>query len=283
MTDLFSGNIESRIYFRDLFRDARAKALSNSESFQDILFSLEKMGMFLFIKRAEQDAKYKKDLQKPSLFTLGSSYRCVIKELISPSNSIQFSELYDIVLDGRNDAMHQGAYARHLTDNCVQLALIIEDALMSSMERKVSNYMVRNVVQALPWQPISFIRQQMLSNSFSYIPLLVNSSSEMDSKTKWVLLSDAHLTRYLADSKINKYEKSNKDIKNERHERLVTIVEDAIKQNPFDTEDISAKTCKPDDTVDDVLEKIENGKPVIVIDGEDIERIVGIVTAFDLI
>ena len=283
MNDLFTGNIESRIYFRDLFRDARAKALSNSESFQEILFSIEKMGMFLLKKRSEQDAEYKRDLQNPNLFTLGRDYRCVIKELISSSNSIQFSELYDIVLDGRNDAMHQGAYARHLTDNCVQLVLIIEDALMSSMDRKVSNYMVRNVVQALPWQPISFIRQQMLSNSFSYMPLLVNPNNGMDSKKKWVFLSDAHLARYLADSKINKCEKSKKDIKNERHERLVTIVEEAIKQNPFDTEDISARTCKPDDTIDDVLEKMENGKPVIVIDGEDIERIVGIVTAFDLI
>ncbi|MFN7789036.1 MAG: CBS domain-containing protein [Pseudanabaena sp.] len=283
MTDLFSENIEYRIYFRDLFRDARAKALSISESFQEILFSIEKMGMFLLKKRAEQDAKYKKDLQNPSLFTLGRSYRCVIKELISPFNSIQFSELYDIVLEGRNDAMHQGAYARHLTDNCVQLALIIEDALMSSMDRKVRNYMVRNVVQAFPWQPISFIRQQMLSNSFSYMPLLVNQSNGMDSKREWVFLSDSHLARYLADSKHDKDEKTKRDIKNERHERLVTIVEEAIKQNPFDTEDISAKTCKPDDTVNDVLEKMENGKPVIVIDGEDIERIVGIVTAFDLI
>lgn len=282
MTDLFDENIESRIYFRDLLRDARAKALSNSESFQDILFSLEKMGMFLLKKRAEQDTKHKKDLQTPSVFTLGH-YRCEIEKLISSSNSIQFSELYDIVLDARNDAMHQGAYARHLTDNCVRLALIIEDALMSNCDRKVSNYMVRNVVQALPWQPISFVRQQMLSNSFSYMPLLVNQSNGMDSKREWVFLSDAHLARYLADSKNNKYEKSKKDIKNERHERLVTIVKDAIKQNPFDTEDISARTCKPDNTVDDVLEKMENGKPVIIIDGEDIERIVGIVTAFDLI
>ncbi len=88
------------------------------------------------------------------------------------------------------------------------------------------------------------------------MPLLVNQSNGMDSKREWVFLSDSHLARYLADSKHDKDEKTKRDIKNERHERLVTIVEEAIKQNPFDTEDISAKTCKPDDTVNDVLEKM---------------------------
>lgn len=270
MTDLFDENIESRIYFRDLLRDARAKALSNSESFQDILFSLEKMGMFLLKKRAEQDTKHKKDSQKSSAFNL-RNYKCEIEKLISSSNSIQFSELYDIVRDARNDAMHQGAYARHLTDNCVRLALIIEDALMSNCDRKVDNYMVRNVVQAFPWQPMSFVRQQMLSNSFSYMPILLRKNNEDKNEREWVFISDNHLAIYLTGSK------------QVRHEKLVRTVKEAIDESPFSNSSIKAEICKPDDRVDDILAKMENGKPVIVIDGEDIERIVGIVTAFDLI
>ena len=71
--------------------------------------------------------------------------------------------------DGRNDALHQGACARHLANHAVQLALVLEDALMPS-EPKVSDFMVRDAICAAHWQPISFVRQQMLANSFSYLP-----------------------------------------------------------------------------------------------------------------
>jgi hypothetical protein len=58
-----------------------------------------------------------------------------------------------------------------LTTHAFQVALILEDALMTDM-KMVSQYMVRDVVCAQSWQPISFVRQQMLAYSYSYLPFL---------------------------------------------------------------------------------------------------------------
>ena len=53
---------------------------------------------------------------------------------ISMAALTPFSRLYDLVQDARNDALHQGAFARHLTIHAIGLALILEDALRSSEE-----------------------------------------------------------------------------------------------------------------------------------------------------
>lgn len=59
----------------------------------------------------------------------------------------------------------------------------------------VGDLMVRSPVIAEDWQPISFVRQAMLTNSFSYLPLFIEG--------RWKLLSDFFIARYLqkAESK----------------------------------------------------------------------------------
>lgn len=52
---------------------------------------------------------------------------------------IPFSVLYDLVRNARNDALHQGAYVRHLTRHAVSLSLVLEDALMSQHDTCVGN------------------------------------------------------------------------------------------------------------------------------------------------
>ena len=86
--------------------------------------------------------------------------------------------------------MHQGAYARILTDHAVDITIILEDALMSELS-KVSQFMVRDVVEAKPWQPVSFVRQQMLKHSFSYIPVR--------HKDTWKLISEHSVAQYLRE------------------------------------------------------------------------------------
>lgn len=241
---------ETSIYFRDQFREARAEALRDAEGFQEILFVLERFGAYL----------------KKSIGTLGS-YATSVKEfaLISPLADpvpanrhlwhIPFAHLYDLVREARNDALHQGAFARHLTNNAVQLALVLEDALMSN-QNKAGDYMVREPVCASLWQPVSFIRQTMLVNSFTYLPIF--------NSCHWFLISDYCLAKYLRSS---------------RNFRLAKPVREAIKEG-LELED--AVTCFAHSPIDEVLKKSE-GKPVLVIDGERAERLVGIVTPFDFL
>lgn len=92
------------LYFRGEFKKARDSALKDSEGYQQILFVLERMGSYLL--------KEKRNLGK---------YQCCISKLVKkccpsfvePSNDyhISFDRLYDMVREGRNDALHQGAVA----------------------------------------------------------------------------------------------------------------------------------------------------------------------------
>jgi hypothetical protein len=88
-----------------------------------------------------------------------------------------------MVQAARNEALHQGASARHLTQHCIELALVLEDALVNDATI-VADYMVKAPLCAYSWQPLSFVRQQMLANSFSHLPI-------RDADGKWYLLSDA--------------------------------------------------------------------------------------------
>ena len=43
--------------------------------------------------------------------------------------------------------------------------------MAASESEKIGDYMVPNPVCASDWQPVGFVRQMMLANSFSYIPV----------------------------------------------------------------------------------------------------------------
>ena len=246
---------DSRIYFRDLLRNARAIAQSDAESFDEILFGLERLGYFL---SKSKDGSLEKYLNLISCIANNSPLaKCIPKK--HPSYHTQFKNLSNLVTQSRNDAMHQGAYARHLTNHAVQLCLIIEDALMTG-NSSIIDYVVRNVVSASIWQPLSFARQQMLANSFSYLPLLRESNGTKE----WHFLSDSSIAKYINE---------------DRKTRLSKTIEEAI-QDGLLTE--KANCFKPNEKVKDVLESF-NGKPLIIIEDDKIDSILGIVTAFDLL
>jgi CBS domain-containing protein len=238
-------------YFREQFRESRAIALRDAEGFQEVLFTLERLGSYL--KGSIQDlGHYARDIQNvASTSPLADEIPARFPPWHSP-----FSRLYELVRDARNDALHQGAFARHLTRSAIQLALVLEDALMSS-QNTAGDYMVRDPVCASLWQPLSFIRQQMLANSFTYLPVW--------RPRQWELISDYSLARYLRGDA--------------RRTRLASTLEDAVNDGlRLD----GVTTCFTDSPVNDLLEKSE-GKPVLVVDREQTERLVGIVTPFDLL
>jgi len=150
---------DAAMYFRDQLREARALALRDAEAFDELLFTVERLGSAL----------------TNTTNTLGhSTYQKAIAKIAQRSSLadeipgqwrecyIPFQVLYESVRDARNDALHQGALARHLTIHATQLAIVLEDALVQD-STTVGDYMVQNPVRAALWQPVGFIRQAMLS------------------------------------------------------------------------------------------------------------------------
>jgi CBS-domain-containing membrane protein len=107
-----------------------------------------------------------------------------------------FDALFVSLKDARNDAMHTGAYARHVAADAVNLCLVLEDALMVEKQAAdearrltVGDFMVSTPVVVQDWQTVEHARQLMLMNSFSYLPIWHDG--------KWWLISDMAVAKYL--------------------------------------------------------------------------------------
>jgi hypothetical protein len=96
-----------------------------------------------------------------------------------------------------------------LTDHAVELSIILEDALMTQAS-KVSQFMVRSVVDAKPWHPVSYVRQQMLTHAFSYLPVWLGDG--------WKLIPEYAVARLLRNAASNIA----------RRQRLAALVSDSI-------------------------------------------------------
>lgn len=255
------------LYFRDEFRGARAAALKDAEGYQQILFVLERFGSYMLGRVADLGA-YEKCIR-----TLVNKHH-PFKGKPSEDYHIAFDSLYHMVREGRNDAMHQGAVARNLTLRSLELSLMLEDALMSaSSSKKIGDYMVRNPVRAYAWQPISFVRQMMLENSFSYIPVYMEK--EDTKEEAWHIIADYHIATYL-QSAANR---------NCYKERLAQPIKDAIGPGKMVREEAFTACC--DETAGKVLKRIKEKsteeKPILVVKKRDnCDELLGIATAHDL-
>lgn len=243
-------------HFLSAFRAARYQALQDAEGYQELLFCLERLGTAI----------------TGEIGTLGA-YKDAISRIARSSSlaeqvarryrdvHVPFPQLYELVRQGRNDAMHQGAFARMLTVHATQLALVLEDAFMEKLTC-VSDYMVRGPVCAQLWHPMSFIRQQMLEASFSYLPFFREKGDDSD----WYLISDRAIAKYLSVS---------------RKQRLAQPLVDAL-----DTDDgpevEKARIYSPDEHIQTVLTEFE-GSPVLICRKDDPGELVGILTAFDML
>lgn len=245
---------DERVFFLEELRHARGIAAADNEGFQGLLFAFEGLGMRLTNEMIHLGG-YREAItdfaSESALFTEGPS------EWHTP-----FPSLYQYVKDARNDAMHQGAFARNLAAHAVQMALVLEDALMEKLST-VSEVMVRNPIVALPWQPVSFVRQQMLSNGYSYVPIWITTNG----KPRWCLLWEGELARYLRLGQ-NK----------ERKRRLAMSVETASKGNQLKL--IAASTCSPDLSILAAVKRFK-GNPLLVVDSKG--NIMGILSAADLL
>jgi hypothetical protein len=153
----------------------------------------------------------------------------------------------------------KGASARHLTGHAIELALILEDALRKPETETpvVSDYMVRNPVCAELWQPISLIRQQMLTGSFSFLPLQIEG--------KWWVVSDRAVAAYLGADW------------NARKLRLAKRLDEAETEKELKQE---AKCLPGDISLEEAIEALKDSPLLVIQKGA---CLLGIVTAFDLL
>lgn len=242
--------------FRCELQQARENAFKDSEAFDGIIHIIERLGQFLFEKIGDL-GKYEPKISElaahsPLAYQVADEWRTIHQP---------FKQLYREVRNARNDAIHIGAEARTLTDHAIQLSLILEDALrVTADDNFVSDFMVRNPIIAELWQPVSFARQVMLTNSFSYLPMRMQDG-------KWKMLSDRALATYLQNSPTN----------SNRKERLAKPLESAelaelpLAEHLLDSEPISS-----------ILAKLD-GPPCLVFRTGDDQNPVGILTAFDVL
>jgi hypothetical protein len=169
-----------------------------------------------------------------------------------------FEVLYESTQIGRNQAVHEGAYARNLARHAAELSLILEDALQMTM-KSVQHFMVRNPTCAELWEPLALVRQKMLVNAFSFLPVVPRNGG------KWRIVSDAEVARYLRSGL--------------RTERLSKSLRQAVRDG---LQLQKARIVEPESAVDDVLIAVKKG-PLIVISEKHPAVILGVLTAFDLL
>lgn len=239
------------LHYRDELREARAAVLRDSEAFPEILFAIERTGAALTGRSGTFDG-----------------YRNAFNELADRSalasrnaGDRSFGRLYDLVQHGRNEALHQGAFARNLAGHATDLALVLEDALANSSDR-IADYMVRAPVVAQWWQPLRVVRHQMLSSSVSVLPLSVREN-------EWRLVSDLAVARVLRQA-------GNKD---DRALRLSASIDKAVQD--FGLKLDIPQVVKAGASVANVLDGLSGSVLVLVV--TEAGDLLGIATPFDLL
>lgn len=241
------------IHFRDLLREGRSAVLKDSEAFESIVRVIEQLGSLLAGKRIglNNAASHLRDIAAASPLSSSLPHHF-------PALHLDFERLFHSVRRARNDAVHEGAYARRMADQVVELAIILEDAL----NRQVSTFaevMVRNPVTAEPWHPVSLVRQVMLANSFSSLPLRIGEGAGV-----WHMVTDTALVRYLA--------------RPNRGHLLVCTIGDVVARAELVAP--KATVVAPDAPVEHSRPSFDP-MPVLVVSREG--NLLGIVTAFDLL
>lgn len=237
-----------RVQFAQEFRAARAQALRDAEAFEEQLLVMERLGTYLSNSRGGLN-EFERLLREIATDSALSSEAA----RAFPAMHSDFAVLYQEARIGRNDAMHEGAIARHLARNSQELALIMEDALMSTA-KTAKDFMVRDPVCAELWQPLSAIRRTMLLNAFSFLPFRFGN--------EWRFVSDCGLVNFLRCG--------------DRKKRMLMTLNDALDQKLPSSK---ADHCGINESIERLGKAMQN-QPCLVFDQK---QLVGLITAFDLL
>ena len=223
-----------------------------------ICFALEALGLRLHGKQAALE-QYK---QRIAAYAADSPVLADLPERF-PSTFKSFEALFKTVQTARNDAMHIGAYARHATEAAIELSIGIEEALMSSSERKVKDVLVKSPITVQPWQPVAQARQLMLMHSFSFLPVRIGRS--------WWLVSEIGLAKFLNGDG--------------RKARLAQSIQDAKAAGMELVRLREADLLRAETTIAEVIEraKVQKGPTLwLVLDSERSDHLAGVLSPFEL-
>ena len=255
---------EEALYFRNEFREARYATLKSPEEYPRILFAIERFGAYLTDNHDGGLKDYESCIVKfvNRHHSLHKRMPCTRKDYHAKCGT-----LFRIMMTERNSALHKGSFVKILISHLIELSLMLEDALMTIMADQIKNYMTRNPICAYPWQPISFIRQKMLENSFSYIPVHMEKPGK--NKKKWFLISDYAIAEYLRIA----------TQKDDREKLLSRTLKSAVASKPRLLTK-KAVIVPPTETVQEAL-GCAKGRPILV-KRKGCPELLGIATPFDL-
>ncbi len=254
---------EQAIYFRNEFRKGRLATERDPQNCMSVAHVLKSFGSQICAKKGTHSLGHCANVIKKFVGAHNP-----ISETLCPDYHIRFGRLFEVVRRSRNDLAHRGSRAKYFAPRFTELSIAIEDALMNhdSIE-KVQDYMVRDVATAQLSQPLSAIRQDTLTNSFSYMPYFDKR------ECKWFVVSDADIAGYLRSS-----EKYNRDWLNHTLEYAIKNQGCFAKCEPT--------ACEPEELVNEILEGCEwqqkRHLPIVICHPNDKQHLLGILTASDL-
>ncbi len=250
---LVAPEADQALHFARELRNARSVALADAEGWQSLIFSFERLAKFITRDqwvtigkpRASDAFALVVERAHAGKFMDHDSFRLLLKQ----------------VVDGRNSEFHGGAAARRFAKHCVEFSFLLEEGLSNIMNKDLGSVMSSPVVGIELWRMLADLRRLMLENSYTWIPLKTSDG--------WKVVSDHALVSYLR----------------EHQDALKTqTVEQALSSTKLSTVELKLFGDKTE-IGDSTLIKALAGGPVLVCDGEELnaDRIVGIVTSFDLL
>ena len=263
--------------------------MANAEGWQPLVLVFERLAKWL---------------KNDPTVTLGPSKNCLIALACTGGTAgsvCQFGTtpiavLVQLVIDGRNEESHGGSAARRFVHHCIELSILLEDALKTKIEPKLGNVMSPNPTCVETWQPLSYARRLMLENSYTWLPFF-NTKDK-----KWCCVSDHALVAFVhGDGARARLGMSlNKAISGtdlsldggfggvpqvaqaSQPASLATGICASISDEPkLSVQDLETKD-ESTDINDEVIDLLSKG-PVLVTSGTKEPHVVGIVTAFDLL
>ena len=199
-------------------------------------------------------------------------YEKILKDLVKDSVTAEdFDRVYERVRNGRNEGVHQGAEARPLIQNAVELAIMLEHALRgTSKMSKAREVMASPVVRTYTWEPVAQARQKMLAESYSALPLWQEKCEGCEGG--WFVITADAIVKWLQDAPSSTC----------RKEREKMQLAEAIGKKSIGKKLEATKACKtgPEEIIKLPRDGWSGGVLLVTSEQHDL---IGIVTAFDLL